>query len=65
MECNVLVSLEISSKVNNIRSEQFQFSEKYIVLVFIIYSMHHTVFKNFVKIELKHLKKTMHGLTYD
>ena len=57
--------MEISSKVNNIRSEQFQFSEKYIVLVFIIYCMYHTVFENFVKIGLKHLKKTMHGLTYD
>ena len=37
MDCNVLVVWKISSKVNNIRSEQFQYSEKYIVLVFIIY----------------------------
>ena len=28
---------KISSKVNNIRSELFPYSEKYIVLVFIIY----------------------------
>ena len=37
MECNVFVVWKISSNVNNIRSEQFWYSENYIVLVFTKY----------------------------
>ena len=37
MECIVFGSLKYLIKSNNTRSKQFQYSEKYIVLVFKIY----------------------------